>query len=197
MQFFESDNIPVFSVGGTYNGKKGYYDGQKPVGNISYQLVNSMNPDYMEINYAVTDLPTEIPVFIDIQTDNSLSKWNPGPAKLNPPDQSYFFIVGTFPAFTNSNIAISNDYVTRSGIDFNCDGDWLKVDANGNIVGGGGMVNKIAVRKTAPVLPGGILTAITVTKVANTGMMEPAAIKTNQVQNKQLPGAVQKARIRN
>ena len=116
-------------------------------------------------------------------TDMSKSSWLAGPGKIKPSDE-YVFVVGTFPSTSKSTITIDNNLAQLNNIDFTCDGDWLKFDATNGITGGGTMVNKIAARKSNPVLPGNGMINMKKTEMAATQrVMAPAA--QNQVQQKQ------------
>ena len=137
---------------GHYNGNAGYFQGKKLVGNVTYETAASLDPNYIEVRYTITGVPTEVPVEMDVTTDYSTSKWIAGSQKPKPGDD-YIFAVGTFPNTSKSIMTIDNDLLQMAGVDFNCEGDWVKLDGNGNIIGGGDMVNKIASRKSNPVLP--------------------------------------------
>ena len=181
---------------GTYNGQQGVFTGTAAVGNILYTVDNS-DQNYFKINYSASGIPVGLPLDFDIITSWDIAKWTPGNAKKNKPDSSAAFIVGTFPVNSNANITLNNNFLVAQGVDFMCEGDWMTVDGNGNPIAGVGFTSKIEIRKNAPVLPGGMLSLVTVTKTSSNGMMQPAATKTNEVQTKQVQGAVQKVRIRN
>lgn len=153
-QFIENTNGLTFEKGGIYQGKKGYFVGQKPVGNISYTIQNSSNPDYIEVKYKISGVPTDLPLDFDLRTDYKKATWISGVQKPQPPGDNHSFIVGTFPFTNKFAVTVTDDELQLDGIDFTCEGDWLEIDANGKIVGNSIMVNKIAARKTNPVLPG-------------------------------------------
>lgn len=180
-QFIESTQGLTLEKSGTYQGKQGYFTGQKLTGNVSYTLQQSANPDYVEVKYKITGVPTEVPLDFDLQTDYNKSAWTAGPQKPSP-GAEYTFIVGTFPLTGKSSVTLNNDELLVDGIDFTCEGDWMKVDANGKIIDGGTMVNKIANRKTAPVLPYGFLTASLAIRTSSNQVMQAPAIQNNTQQ---------------
>lgn len=199
-QFVESNGPFTLEKTGTYNGKQGYFQGNKETGTVTYETVQSFNPNFIEIRYTITGVPTDVPVEMDITADLQKTKWIAGPQKTRP-GEDYVFVVGTFPEVNKSGIIVNNGLTQLNGVDFVCDGDWLKMDADGKIIGGGAMVNKIAARKSGTVLPNSMLTSATATKTgaAGTSMMQAkTASQNNQspVQAKQVQGAVQKVRIK-
>jgi len=199
-QFVESNGPFTLEKAGTYNGKQGYFQGNKETGTVTYETAASYNPNVVEIKYTITGVPVDVPLELDITADLNKSKWLAGPQKTKPAED-YVFVVGAFPAVTKSNITVNNGLAQLNGVDFTCDGDWLKLDANGKITGGGAMVNKIAARKSAGVLPGNMI-ALNNNKITGNGsnsmLQVKAATQNNQapVQAKQVQGAVQKVRIK-
>lgn len=171
-QFIESNQNITFEKPGTYEGKNGYFIGQKQAGSISYTVQPAGDPNYMEVKYKITGVPTDVPLDFDLQTDYNKSRWTAGPQKPSP-GNNYSFLVGTFQLGNNSSLKMNNDELLLDGIDFKCEGEWVQVDDKGNIIGGSPMVNKIETRKTAPVLPGN-------------GML--VSVKTNSNQVMQVPG---------
>jgi hypothetical protein len=192
-QFIESSKNITFEKVGTYQGKSGYFVGQKSIGNVSYTLQQSANPDYIEVKYKITGVPTEVPLDFDLQTDYNKSSWIAGPQKPKP-GTDFTFVVGSFPTTSKSVVTLNNDELQIDGIDFICEGDWLQVDANGKIIGGSPMVNKIANRKEAPVLPYGSLTANLAIKTSSNQMIQAPGIQNQtqqvQVQKVRAAGAV-------
>ncbi|MEO5942754.1 MAG: hypothetical protein ABIP30_12610 [Ferruginibacter sp.] len=197
-QFIESNGPFTLEKAGIYNGKQGYYQGNKETGTVNYETIQTLNPNIVEVRYTITGVPTDVPIEMDVTTDYTKSKWLAGPQKIKPADD-YVFVVGTFPGNNKTTITINNNFSILNGVDFNCDGDWLKVDTDGKITGGGAMVNKIAARKTFPVLQNEILSSTNIIKAAdasNIFKQAKSATPTNQVQLKQVQGAVQKVRIK-
>jgi hypothetical protein len=186
-QFIESAGPFTLERTGSYNNMNGYFQGLKQVGTVSYETVASFNPNYVEIRYTVSGVPTGVPLELDITTSFDKSKWIAGPQKPKPADD-YLFVVGTFAATDKSTVTIDNNMYQLNAIDFSCDGDWFKVDPNGNLTGGGAMVNKIAARKNNPVLPGNGMIAVKSAAQTNTMIAAPG------VQNKSQSTQVQKVR---
>ena len=151
--FVESKGPFTLEKTGIYDGKNGFFQGTMQTGSLSWQTVSSFNPGFAEIRYSITGVPTGVPLELDVTTDLSQSNWYPGPQKPRPGD-NYYFLVGTFPSSFKSTITIDNNISKLNGADFSCEGDWVKLDENGNISGGGNMVNKIAARRSGRVLPG-------------------------------------------
>lgn len=195
-QFVESNGPFTFERTGSYGGKNGYFQGYQSVGEATYTTTASYDPDYVEVHYTVTGVPTSLPLDIDVVTDYDKSRWTAGPQKPQPGNE-YTFLVGTFPNTSKSAVTIENNAPVLGGVDFSCEGDWVKLDANGNIIGGGSFANKIASRKSMPVLPVAFLSNGAATRATSVMTAQPAATQTNQVQNKQVQGAVQKVRIKN
>ncbi|MBS1511924.1 MAG: hypothetical protein JST86_13840 [Bacteroidetes bacterium] len=200
-QFVESNGPFILEKAGTYNGKQGYFQGNKPTGTVSYETVQSFNPNYVEIRYTITGIPTDVPVEMDITTDLQKAKWIAGPQKIKP-GEDYVFVVGAFPEVNKSNLTINNGLAQLNGVDFACDGDWMKIDADGKIIGGGAMVNKIAARKSVAVLPNSTIALNSAAKTSATGssMVQVKAAAQNAqapIQAKQIQGAAaQKIRIK-
>ena len=198
-QFIESNGPFTLENTGTYNGKKGYFQGSKETGTVTYETVQAFNPNMVEIRYSITGVPTDVPLDLDIIADHLKSKWTAGPQKTKPGDE-YVFVVGTFPATGKNSFIVNNGVPQLNGIDFSCDGDWLKLNNDGKITGGGNMVNRIAARRSSPVLPSSMLASKLNTgtvNASNSMMQAKTANQTNQVQTKQVQGAVQKVRIGN
>ena len=187
-QFVQSDGPFTFEKLGQYNGNSGYFQGNKMVGNVTYETAPSLDPNYVEIRYTITGVPTEVPIQLDITTDYSVSKWVAGPQKPKP-GEDYVFAVGTFPNTSKSIMTIDNNLLQMAGIDFNCEGDWMKLDANGNIINGGDMVNRIASRKSNSVLPGSGMLIMNNNSSMSTQMMAAPG-----VQNKSQGVQVQKVK---
>ncbi|MGC4103679.1 hypothetical protein [Ferruginibacter sp.] len=192
-QFIESAGPFTLERTGTYNGRKGFFEGSKEVGSVTYETVASFNPNFVEIRYTVTGVPTDIPIIMDITTDYTKSNWLAGPQKPKPGNE-YVFVVGTFPSTVKSTVTLDNNLAQLNAVDFNCDGDWLKVDPNTGIVGGSAMVNKIAARKNMPVLPGSGMIVATKTVTASSQVMATPAMQTKtqqvEVQKVRTAGAV-------
>lgn len=191
-QFVESTGPFTIEKTGSYNGKNGFFQGAKQVGTVTFETVPSFNPNYAEIRYTITGVPSGIPLELDVVTDYTKSKWIAGPMKPKPADD-YVFVVGTFPSTIKTTITIDNNLSQINGVDFSCDGDWFKLDANGKLTGGGAMVNKIAARKNSPVLPGnGMITVTRTDMQSNQVIQAPAQNKaqTMQVQKVKTAGAV-------
>lgn len=187
--FTESNGPFTLEKTGTYNGKKGYFEGSEQVGTVTFETVPSSNNGIIELKYTISAVPVDLPVTMDITTDYSKSKWIAGPQKPKP-GEDYLFIVGTFPNTSNTSVIVNNNVSEMKGVDFNCEGDWLKFDQNGNIVGGGTLINKITNRKNAPVLPGsGMINAVVKSAVESNQMIQAPA-----VQNKTQQTQVQKIR---
>lgn len=192
-QFVESNGPFTIERTGSYNGKNGFFQGGKEVGTVTYETIPSFNPNYAEVRYTITGIPSGIPLELDVVTDYAKSKWIAGPQKPKPGDE-YVFAVGTFPSTAKTSITIDNNLAQINGADFSCDGEWLKLDANGSIVGGGAMVNKIAARKSNPVLPGNGMIALTKVETQSGQLMQAPAqqnkAQTMQVQKVRTVGAV-------
>ena len=131
-QFVQSDGPFTFEKTGQYNGNSGYFQGNKIVGNVAYEAAPSQDPNYLEVRYTITGVPT-VPDstgyndrLFHFKMDRRSSKAEPG--------EDYVFAVGTFPNTSKSIMTIDNNLLQMTGIDFNCEGDWLKLDANGNII---------------------------------------------------------------
>jgi hypothetical protein len=187
-QFVESNGPFTLEKAGMYNGTAGYFQGVKKVGAVTYETLQSFNPNYVEIRYTITGVPTGVPLDMDIVTRYDKTKWTAGPLKPRPADD-YVFVVGTFSSPNKSSIMIDNNLYQLKGLDFSCEGDWLKVDGNGGIVGGGGdMVNKIESRKSSVVLPGNGTFVMTKTATSSNQMIA------SPVQNKTQNTQVQKVR---
>lgn len=182
--FTESNGPFSLEKTGTYNGKKGYFEGSQQVGTVTFETVPSANNGLIELKYTITGVPVDLPVEMDITTDYSKSKWIAGPQKQKP-GNDYLFIVGTFPNTSNTSVTVNNNVTEMKGVDFTCEGDWLKFDQNGNIVGGGNIVNKITGRKTNPVLPGNGMIMITKTQAQSNQMIQ-APVMQNKTQSNQV-----------
>lgn len=199
-QFIESNGPFTLEKTGTYNGKKGYFQGSKETGTVTYETVQAFNPNMVEIRYTITGVPTDVPLDLDVVTDQGKSKWIAGPQKVKPSGE-YVFVVGTFPATGKNSFTVNNGVPQLNGIDFSCDGDWLKLSDDGKITGGGAMVNKIAARRSSPVLPSAMLTSKLSSSAGNASasmLQTKATSATNQTQIKQVQqGAVQKIRVGN
>lgn len=191
-QFVESNGPFSLEKTGSYNGKSGFFQGAKQVGTVTVEMVSSFNPNYAELRYTVTGVPTGLPLELDVVTDYSKSKWIAGPQKPKP-GEDYVFVVGTFPSTAKSTVTIDNNLAQINGADFSCEGDWCKLDANGNFTGGDNMVNRIASRKSSPVLPGNGMVMIARNETqAGQLIQAPAQNKTQtmQVQKIRTAGAV-------
>ncbi|WEK18154.1 MAG: hypothetical protein P0Y49_15285 [Candidatus Pedobacter colombiensis] len=167
---FTTNEFDNSAIKGAYNGQDGYFLGSKPVGTILYTIDNS-DQEYCKLNYTASQIPVGVPVSFDIVAAYDPIKWIPGPGKPAQPDKTYTFIVSTFSTGKTAVCTLNNGYLKAEGVDFVCTGDWLKVDANGKVVGSDGFLAKIANRKNSHILPGGMLSINQVNK----------AIKTNQV----------------
>lgn len=182
-QFIESNGPFTLEKTGTYNGKKGFFEGSVQTGNISYETVQSLNPDFVEIKYTISGVPTDVPLQMDIIADQSKTKWISGSQKPKP-GENYYFLVGTFSTGNAIKLTVENKINELSAVDFTCEGDWVEIDGNGNLTNLGSMINKIATRKNIPVLPANKMIISTNTLTASGQMIQAPAMqnKTQQVQ---------------
>jgi len=192
-QFVESNGPFTLEKTGTYNGKKGFFQGSKQVGTVQVEAVPSFNPNYVELRYTISGVPSGIPLELDVVTDNRSAGWQSGPNKPKPGDD-YVFVVGTFPSTVKTAITIDPNLAQLNGADFSCEGDWVKLDGNGALTGGGTMVNKIAARKSSVVLPGNGAIVLNQATLQASPAAQPAAqqnkAQTMQVQKVRTAGAV-------
>ena len=172
---------------GKYNGVDGTFLGSDSVGRISYTIDNS-DAEYDKIKYTATEMPVEVPVQFDIITNYDHYKWIPGVDKKTPPDNKSFFVVGTFPISNKAVYTLDNSVLRADGIDFTCEGDWVKPETNGDPTSSIDFQNKIQNRINSVTLPGGILTAARVNTKSNQMIQAPA------VQNKAQQVQVQKVK---
>lgn len=192
--------LPGASAGagikGIYQNKQGLFTGSAPAGSIFY-TIDSMDASYYKISYTVSNIPVGVPLQFDITVNMDVAKWLPGVNKINRPDSSYFFVVGTFPATSGATISLSGNFLTAKGVDFQCEGDWLKVDENGNVITGNAFANKIQNRKNAVVLPAEML-AVSATGInAVQAIQAPGLQNSNQNKQTQKVRTQQTIRVRN
>lgn len=192
-QFIESNGPFTLEKTGTYNGKSGFFQGRVEVGAITFEMAPSFNPGYAELHYSITGVPSGIPLELDLITDLTKSGWVAGPGQPKP-GEDYVFIVGTFPSAFKTQVTIDPGLLQIRGVDFICEGEWVKPDAGGSIPGGGNLVNKIAARKTNPVLPGNGMIAVNKTEIQQVQQMQVPGqqnkTQTMQVQKVKTSGAV-------